>query len=557
MRGSEEAGAVTGAGTGAQTGAGTGAAEDGVVLARLVEALGPAVLRVLATPGLEGVLARDVVVFDPVDPPVLRRGDLLLCVGVVASGTGVCAVVEAAARAGAAAVVVRSRDADLPLLREAAERVGLTVVVLPAAMRWEQVAVLMRTAIASGRSGPGSLTAVGDLFGFANVLARAVGGAVTIEDAGSHVLAYSTLHDDELDAPRREAILGRQVPATYLEHLRDRGIFDALARSDDVVRLEADEGLGLRRRLVVAVRAGAEQLGTLWALEGRLPLGPEAEQVLRDAAEVAATHLVRAQSSGSTLQQHREDLLRHLLEDATDVRMAADALGFNPDLPAAVIGIVLDSRGAMPADQHAYRRLDEMVRARAMAFRWHVACTLSGVRMLALLPELTGERTQVEPGIRRLAAGFAADAEQAGLRVRVACGPVAASLADAARATAVVDQVLLCLGREPARGPVATYDEVRAAVSVGKAVAALAPLQDLWEGPVRVLVEHDAVHGTAYRHTLRAWLDALGDTATAATALRIHPNTVRYRMARITELSGIRLDDPEERLVADLHLRRL
>jgi hypothetical protein len=52
------------------------------------------------------------------------------------------------------------------------------------------------------------------------VLARAVKGAVTIEDATSHVLAYSTLEDDELDAPRREAILGRRVPMAYLRHLR-------------------------------------------------------------------------------------------------------------------------------------------------------------------------------------------------------------------------------------------------------------------------------------------------------------------------------------------------
>lgn len=531
--------------------------DDGIVLARLVEILGPAVLRVLASPGLDDVLARDVVVFDPLDSPVVRQGDLLLCVGLLASSPEACDVVEAAARAGAAAVVVKSRDADLSLLRETAERIRLTVMVLPTAMRWEQVTVLVRTAISSALSGPGSLTAVGDLFGFANVLARAVKGAVTIEDAGSHVLAYSTLHDDELDAPRREAILGRQVPVTYLDHLRERGIFAALHNTSDVVHLEADAGLGLRRRLAIAVRANAELLGSLWALEGRVPLGPAAEQVLRDAAHVAATHLVRAQSRGSTLQQHREDLLRHLLEDSTDVRMAADALGFNPDLPAAVIGIVLDSRGALPADHHAYRRLDELINARAMAFRWHVASTLSGVRMLSLLPELTGERTQVEPGIRRLASGIAGDAEQAGLRVRVACGPVMGSLADVAKATAVVDQILLCLAHEPARGPVATYDEVRAAVFVSKAVAVLGPLRGLWEGPVRLLVEHDAAHGTDYAPTLRSWLDALGDTASAAAALSIHPNTVRYRMQRITELSGIRLGDPEERLMAALHLRSL
>jgi sugar diacid utilization regulator len=522
-----------------------------------MEILGPAVFRVLTSPGLDDVTVRDVVVFHPLDSPVVQQGDLLLCVGLLASSPEACDIVDAAARAGAAAVVVKSRDAELRLLRESAERVRMTVMVLPTAMRWEQIAVLVRTAISSARSGPGSPTALGDLFGFANVLARAVQGAVTIEDAMSHVLAYSTLEDDELDAPRREAILGRRVPMAYMTHLREQGIFTALHTSAEVVHLEADARLGLRRRLAIAVRADAELLGSLWALEGRVPLGPAAEQALRDAAQVAAAHLVRAQSRGSTLQQHREDLLRNLLEDSTDVRMAADALGFNPDLPAAVIGIVLESRGGLPADHHAYQRLDELINARAMAFRWHVASTLSGARMLILLPELTGERTQVELGIRRLACGIASDAQQAGLRVRVACGPVMGSLADAAKGTAVVDQVLLCLAREPVRGPVATYDEVRAAVSVTSAIAVLAPMPGMWEGPVRLLVEHDAAHGTEYTATLRSWLDAQGDTAAAAGALSIHPNTVRYRMQRITELSGIRLGDPEERLMAALHLRSL
>jgi sugar diacid utilization regulator len=129
-------------------------------------------------------------------------------------------------------------------------------------------------------------------------------------------------------------------------------------------------------------------------------------------------------------------------------------------------------------------------------------------------------------------------------------------LADAARTTASVDQILECLARDPARGPVATHDDVRAAVSVRKALTALAPVAGLWDGPVARLLDHDAEHGTDYARTLRAWLDGFGDTASAAGSLNIHPNTLRYRIQRITELSGMRLDDPEERLVASLHLRR-
>jgi sugar diacid utilization regulator len=250
-------------------------------------------------------------------------------------------------------------------------------------------------------------------------------------------------------------------------------------------------------------------------------------------------------------------MLRQLLEDRVDARIAADALGFDADLPAAVMGIALDSRGSLPADHHAYRRLDELINARAMAFRWHVSSALAGLRMLALLPELTGDADQVESGIRRLAVGLAGDADQVGFRVRVACGKVVPTLRDAAASTTSVDEILQCLAREPSRGPVASYEDVRASVSIDKALAALAPMSALWEGPVARIIQYDAEHGTDYGVTLRAWLDRFGDTAAVARELNVHRNTLRYRVQRIRELSGMRLDDPEERLMAALHLRRL
>lgn len=530
--------------------------EEGVPLRRLVETLGPAVVRVLSTPGLDEASARDVVVHDPVGPPALRAGDVVLGVGVRPDSADGEALAQAAGRAGAVALVVRSPERDLTSLRAVAADAGVTLLVLPAAMRWEQASVLMRNALTAASPPSAGLGEVGDLFGFANVLAATIGGAITIEDSASRVLAYSTSDDDELDEPRREAILGRRVPEAYLDHLRHRGVLRALETSDEVVELEADEPLGLRRRLAIAVRADTEVLGTLWALEGRVPLRGKAADALRDAARVARGHLLRAQGAASALRQHREDMLRHLLEDQVDAATAAEALGFDPGLPAAVVGVALDSRGKLAADHHAYRRLDELLSARAMAFRWHVSSTFAGPRMLALLPELTGDLEQQRLGIRRLAEGLVGDAEQAGLRVRVACGPVVPTLGEVSVSTTAVDEVLRCLAANPDRGPVAAPEDVRALVSVENALAALAGVPGLWEGPVQRLLDYDARRGTDYAETLRAWLDAFGDSAAVAGVLQVHRNTLRYRLERIVQISGLRLDDPEERLIAALHLRR-
>jgi hypothetical protein len=55
--------------------------------------------------------------------------------------------------------------------------------------------------------------------------------------------------------------------------------------------------------------------------------------------------------------------------------------------------------------------------------------------------------------------------------------------------------------------------------------------------------------------TLRAWLDAQGHHPTVAAALHIHPQTVRYRLARLRERLGEALDDPDLRFALSVALR--
>jgi hypothetical protein len=55
--------------------------------------------------------------------------------------------------------------------------------------------------------------------------------------------------------------------------------------------------------------------------------------------------------------------------------------------------------------------------------------------------------------------------------------------------------------------------------------------------------------------TLDAWLRHRGRTEAVAKTLHVHPQTVRYRLARLRELFGPRLDDPDARFELELALR--
>src|SRR5205085_3747855 len=89
-------------------------------------------------------------------------------------------------------------------------------------------------------------------FGLAQSVADRIHRMVSIEDAQSHVLAYSA-SNDEADELRRLSILGRAGPPEHLEWIGQWGIFDALRASDEVVRVAERPELGLRPRLAIGI----------------------------------------------------------------------------------------------------------------------------------------------------------------------------------------------------------------------------------------------------------------------------------------------------------------
>jgi DNA-binding PucR family transcriptional regulator len=142
------------------------------------------------------------------------------------------------------------------------------------------------------------------------------------------------------------------------------------------------------------------------------------------------------------------------------------------------------------------------------------------------------------------------------LQVRAGVGTAVAALDGVAGSRREADEVLDVLAEMPDR-PVAAIEAVRAQVILHRLRAIAGQNPELSAGRVTALAEQDAAKGTAWVQTLRAYFDAFGDMASAAAMVNVHPNTFRYRLRRITEVWGLDLDDPDERLVAELQLRFL
>jgi hypothetical protein len=122
--------------------------------------------------------------------------------------------------------------------------------------------------------------------------------------------------------------------------------------------------------------------------------------------------------------------------------------------------------------------------------------------------------------------------------------------AGASRARAAAALALAAGGRLPG-GLVVAEDHLAAlllaadpGLAAELAATRLAPLHGLADAQRERLVA-----------TLREWLDRPGQVQAVAARLGVHPQTVRYRLGRLRELFGERLEDPDGRFELALALR--
>jgi hypothetical protein len=506
-----------------------------------------------------------VVIHDPLDQPVLPQHAVVLGVG-VDTPNAVVALLGELGRHGAAALVLR---APVPLtaeVRAAADAAGVAVLGLSRGAPWGHVNEMLRSLLSDGDVGvaePESLGGLpsGDLFAVANAIASLLDAPVTIEDRSSRVLAFSG-RQDEADPSRVETILGRQVPERYSRVLQERGVFRDLHRSDQPVFIEpipeALEGFTLPR-VAIAVRAGDEVLGSIWAAVSG-PLSEERTEALRESAKLVALHLLRVRAGADVRRRLRADLLSSALEGGVGAHEALERLGL-AGLPLLVLGVAFDDRrhqfsavdGASVA--HERQRLSDAFALHLAAVHPRSAAAAIGETTYGLLP-VPRAAAEAEERALRVVRDFV---DRVGDRLQpiAAVGPVAPDFSGVAHSRTCVDRALRVLRDRRSDRRIGSLDELQGEALVLELRDLAAARGDEPRGALARLVEYDRRHHSSLVETLRAWLDCFGDTVAAADSLFVHQNTFRYRLRRVAEVGEIDLTDPDQRFAAMLQLRVL
>ncbi|WP_173434264.1 PucR family transcriptional regulator [Allosalinactinospora lopnorensis] len=548
----------------------SGDSADGVPLRRLLLAVGDPLMDVLTAPaGLEARVG-NVVILDPEDENEAFAGDLVLLIG--ARGAAARHLVRSAGLRGATAVAVKVSAAtraeepggEAELLRTTAREAGIALLAVRPDVRWDQLQSLCRSVVEDTRlvSEADLGDSAGDLFSLAQSISTLTGGLVSIEDAASRVLAYTS--GEEGDELRRLSILGRQGPEQYLALLRKWGVFSRLRSGDEVVHIDEHPELGIRRRLAVGVRAGSQPLGTIWVQEGSHPLAGQAEEALLGAARITALHMVRHRTEVSAGLRLREDLLAGLLEGRIDAAALSDSIEVTPERTALVVAFALAAPGGEDRDHRPEpggedrsgrelkrRRMIDLISVHAAAYRHTALVTALGGRVYVLLPDIAPRAESSVLALTRKTVRAARG--MFGVSVQGAVGSPVGALPDIPWSRTEADRVLDAMGRDLAMD-VATISEVRARVLISETLAHMRESPALRDPRIDRLIEHDTGSGSDLVPSLLAYLEDFGDVRRTAGRLHIHPNTLRYRLRRAESVSGLDLSDPNERLFTHLQL---
>jgi hypothetical protein len=512
----------------------------------------------------------DVLIHDPTAPLDYGRGHVVLGVGVDATDddttppgrSDFARLVEHLGERGGLALVMKSTGSIGPASLAVAADADVALLRIAPHVSWGQLYSLMRSA-ASSQGTPSSAADIGvraaplgDLFSLANAIADAVGGATTIEDRHFGVLAHSNL-DHPVDQVRLDSIIGRSVPAGIRTDTTE--LYRRVWRSPTPIRVGPHAATASRPRLGIAVRAGSEVLGTIWVIEGDEPFSVGSEGALTEAARIAALHLLRHSAGADVERRRRSDQLRAVLDGRRSFESVSAMI--SPVGPAVFTVAAFEFGRASPVDLEPtglVERLADSVDIQAEAYR-HTSATLAVGRRVYLV---MGEPLDGRDGQRRAIMATIAERAAHALRSPIVGGVGATvdapgSLTQSRRGA---DDALRIAWRREALVDGAQSLVVHAADALVEiAILRLCDLvrndPDVDTGLVTRIADFDRRTGSAMVDTLTAYIGAGGRIALAADELNVHPNTLRYRLRKLSEAVGVDVDDADTRFIAELELR--
>jgi purine catabolism regulator len=387
-------------------------------------------------------------------------------------------------------------------------------------------------------------------------LAELVGSAVTIEDASFHLLAHAG--GSPVDAHRRETIARHGTPPRVLFDPQIQRMLREVDSHRGPTKVPAFPHLGMSRERIIAPIAASNQILGYISILDHPPDNEElAFMAIEQAAIVLALALTKEREVAEVEARVRGEFLEELVqgtygEDGSAQRRARH-LGYPLSGQHVLILVDID-------DFRGFHRANPISEDAIQAIKREYLRRISGVVRKSYPRALVGARSDsvvtllpigAENGDSSRVHALALEIKEAisdwkpGFTVSIGYSAPAEAPAGIAGAHREVRSVLEAMARFKRWGQVVGVPEL----GLTGLLAAVRDdrLVEFTSRHLGRLAEHDRAKGGALLETLKAYLEE-GEQLAAARRLKVHPNTLRYRLERAREVSGADFDDPETRL---------
>ena len=394
-------------------------------------------------------------------------------------------------------------------------------------------------------------------------LAELLESAVVIEDASFHLLAHA---GGAGDPHRKETIQRQGTPQRILFDPQIQRMLREVESSRGPVKVPAFPHVGMsRERLIAPILAAKQVLGYISVLDHPPHNEELAFMAIEQAALVLALAVAKerelAEVEGRVRGEFLEDLLHGTYGEESAAQRRARHLGYPLHGHHIVMLVDIDDfRGFIGSRQVS----EDAIQALKREFLRRVTGVVRASYGRALVQGRSDSVASLLPvgtesgdyQVRGHALGLQIRENIAewkpGFTVSVGFSGPAEAPAGLAAAQREVIAVMDSLARFKRWGQVVAVPEL----GLTGLLAAVTDerLVDYTRRHLGPLVDHDAARKGSLVATLRAYLET-GEQQEAAKRLRVHPNTLRYRLDRIREISGVDLEDPETRLNMAVALR--
>ncbi|HVB78280.1 MAG TPA: GAF domain-containing protein [Candidatus Nitrosotalea sp.] len=315
---------------------------------------------------------------------------------------------------------------------------------------------------------------------------------------------------------------------------------------------------------LVPVRAGSDLHGVL-AVEtpdSAAAVDPDGRRrALQHGATVLALELSKERSTAEVERRLRGDLVEELLAGGLDAeeseRLARQAERLGHRLPSRAWAMVLEpDNAASESEMTARGRQDRLDAALSELVRRRIPGALTLVRSTSaviLAPEEAAPDLALAEKLAEQVQRAAA-VQLAPATVSVGVGNLATTVAELARSHLEARQSLRLSRRAGSRSQVVSYRSL-GAFRLLLEVQSPDALRRFVREVLGTLFKYAEARETPLLETLEALVGARWVRRAAARQLNIHINSMTYRIERIENLTGLKLDDPETRVAVAIALR--